>query len=830
MPMPQNTQRATKVTEFESLSNILISSKELPQIDDAVDTVAAAEPKGSSPEVSSSNEHAGNSQVNGNVTSTTAAVADEKNNALNGHAFKRVRKRDGRMAAFDPEHITRAISKAMDAVGEGNEQDARQVTQKVVENIMRHNSNGHAIGIEYIQDEVEKALILDDYARTAKAYILYRNKRAEERAKEVKRVVPDKVKQLHIESQKYFANPLAALVYYRTYSKWMPEEGRRETWVETVDRFMDFMEENLGDKLTLEEYTETRQAILDQDVCPSMRLLWAAGPAARRSNVAAYNCSYLAPTKLQDFGEIMYILMNGVGLGFSVEHENVEQLPQIQMQTGEKLPTHVVDDSKEGWADAFVLGLNTWFSGKDIDFDYSQIRPAGARLNTMGGRASGPKPLIDLIEFSRKKILSKQGRRLRTIDVHDMICKIGDIVVAGGVRRSALISLSDLDDHNMREAKMGQFYLSEPQRSMANNSAVYAQKPSTAEFMSEWMSLIKSQTGERGIFNRGGLEKQLPRRRWQAIKDQRQTGVNPCGEIILRSKQFCNLTSIVVRAKDTAETLERKMKVATLLGTYQSTLTKFEYLSKEWQENCEEERLLGVSITGYYDNALSRDPYILKRLREVSIEVNQHYADRFGINRSTAITTLKPHGNSSQFLDTASGMHPRFAPYYVRRVRISKTDPLLATVRDQGVPCFPEVGQTEENAHTFVLEFPVAAPKGAITKDQVSAIELLQEWKKIKENFTEHNPSVTIYVGEDEWIEVANFLYENWDIVGGLSFLPRSDHVYQLAPYEEISQEEYERRVEAMGEVDFSQLYLYEQKDHTTGAKELACVSGACEI
>lgn len=815
--MTDSASAKDKNNNFESLSNILIMSKDLPDVSQVSQRAETEQP-----EIDS--KAATNGALNGQAV---------KNGSTNGQIdlsnfpYKTVRKRDGRIANFNQTLITQAVLKAMEAAKEGGAKDAWQVT-KIVLNKLAASKNGKVLGIEHIQDEVENALILGDYAKTAKSYIIYRNQRAKGREEE--REVPQKIKDLIKESSKYFKNQLAMLVYYQFYSRWIPQEGRRETWVETIDRFMDFMKENLTDKLTAKEYDEVREGILNQEVCPSMRLLWASGPAARASHVTAYNCSYVAPTQLRDFGEIMYISMCGAGLGFSAEHENVEQLPQIKKQTGEHLGTHAVEDSKEGWSNAFVLGLETWFAGKDIDFDYSKLRPAGARLATMGGRSSGPQPLIELMDFAKNMILSRQGRRLRTIDVHDLICKTGEIVVAGGVRRSALISLSDLDDVAMRDAKKGQFYLTEPQRSMANNSAVYDKKPTAEDFLDEWMSLIKSRTGERGIFNRGGLEKQLPKRRWEAIKDQKQVGVNPCGEIMLRSRQFCNLTSIVVREDDTIENLERKMRLAAILGTYQSTLTNFKYLSKEWKANCEEERLLGISITGYYDNNLIRDAWVLRRLKEVAIDVNREYADRFEINHSTAITCVKPHGNSSQLLDTASGMHPRFAQYYIRRIRISRTDPLFATLKDQGIPYHPEVGQSEENAYTFVMEFPVKAPDNAVTSAQVSALDLLAEWKKLKENFTEHNPSVTIYVGEDEWVNVANFLMENWDIVSGMTFLPRSDHAYKLAPYEEIDKEEYERRAREIGDIDFSQLYAFELEDNTKGAKELACVSGACEI
>ncbi|KKT01184.1 MAG: Ribonucleoside-triphosphate reductase [Candidatus Nomurabacteria bacterium GW2011_GWA2_43_15] len=750
--------------------------------------------------------------------------------------IKSIRRRTGEVVPFDLERVARAVFKAFEVTGEGGEEESQEIAKRVFRMLLDLRSElvnarkgaKFLPTVEMVQDFVEKELMKNSFMDTAKEYILYRNKRSELR--KAFGPVPETVKLAVEESSKYFSSPYSEYIFYQFYSRWVPELGRRETWIETVDRYMAYMKENMEDKLSKAEYEEVRQAILNQDICPSMRLLWSAGKACRQSNVWAYNCSYIAPTCPQDLGEIMYVSMCGAGLGFAVEWENVQQFPQIKKQTKEKPAVHIIDDSKEGWADAFVLGLKAWFDGKDVKFDYSMIRPAGARLETAGGRASGPQPLMDLMEFAKRKILAKQGRRLSNLDMHDIICQIGMIVVAGGVRRSALISLSELEDTEMRDAKKGQFYLTEGQRSMANNSAVYNAKPNAEEFLDEWTALVKSKSGERGIFNRAGLEKQLPARRWEMVKDEKQLGLNPCGEIYLRSKQFCNLTSIVIRPKDTVATLKKKMELATLLGTYQSTLTNFGYLSKKWKENCEEERLLGVSLTGYYDNPIVRSDKVLDTLKADSIETNKKYAKRFGINPSTAITCVKPHGNSGQLLGVGSGMHPWFAPYFIRRVRISHTDTLLRMARDQGVPCLPEVGQSESSATTFVLEFPVKAPEGAIFKDEVSALDLMKEWKRLKEHYVEHNPSATIYVGPDEWIAVGNFVYENWDWVGGLSFLPRSEHVYQLAPYEEITKEEYERRAKAIGKIDFSKLSQYEAADNTTGAKEFACVSGVCEI
>lgn len=766
----------------------------------------------------------------------TKKTAGEKISKGDLAKIKTIRRRSGEVVPFELERIAGAVFKAFEVTGEGGEKESEKIANRVFNTLLdlraklvaEHKGAKFLPTVEIVQDFVENELMKDNFLETAKKYILYRNKRSELRA--ALGPVPEAVKIAVEESSKYFSSPYSEFIFYQFYARWVPELGRRETWIEAIDRYMAFMKENLDGKLTAKEYDDVRTAILNQDICPSMRLLWSAGKACRQSNVWAYNCSYVAPTCTQDLGEIMYISMCGAGLGFAAEWENVQQFPQIKKQIKEKPAIHVVKDSKEGWADAFVLGLDAWFGGKDIKFDYSLIRPAGARLETAGGRASGPQPLMDLMDFARRKILAKQGRRLSNLDMHDIICQIGLIVVAGGVRRSALISLSELEDIDMRDAKKGQFYLSEGQRSMANNSAVYNSKPSAEEFLDEWTALVKSKSGERGIFNRGGLEKQLPARRWDAIKDERQIGLNPCGEIYLRSKQFCNLTSIVIRPKDTVATLKRKMELATLIGTYQSTLTNFGYLSKKWKENCDAERLLGVSLTGYYDNTTIRDDKVLDTLRLYSIEVNKKYAKRFNINQSTAITCVKPHGNSGQLLGVGSGMHPWYAPYFIRRVRISHTDTLLQMARDQGVPCLPEVGQAAASAVTYVLEFPVKAPEGAIFKDQVSALELLKEWKRLKEHFVEHNPSATIYVGPEEWMAVGNFVYENWDVVGGLSFLPRSEHVYQLAPYEAITKEEYEKRLKAIGHIDFSKLSQYEASDNTTGAKEFACVSGVCEI
>lgn len=746
--------------------------------------------------------------------------------------FKQIRKRDGRIVDWDQTRVMGAVKKAMTVAEEGDiMKDPPRVSAEVVRILSKRFPTGHIPQVEEVQDAVEETLISLDFPKTAKSYILYREERSKLRLEN--KTVPDRVKKLVEESRKYFRNNLSEFVYYQTYARWVEEENRRETWIETVDRYVNFMKENLGSKLKEGEYEEIREYILNMKALGSMRLLQFAGKATRSTNVAAYNCSFTAPKEWQDFGEIVYILMCGTGVGFSVEEQTVGLLPIIKRQIGGKISMYVIPDSREGWADALVHGLKTWSSGKDVEFDYSKLRPRGARLKTMGGRSSGPEPLKNLLNFTRERMLACQGRRLKSIDAHDIICKIGETVVAGGVRRSALLSLSDLDDTGMREAKNGQFYLTHPERSMANNSVAYSEKPTMPQFLDEWVNLAKAGSGERGIFNRGSLKEQFPTRRWKIFEPDAQTsGTNPCGEIILKSKEFCNLSEVVARVDDTVDTLMDKVRVATILGTYQATLTDFPYLSEEWKKNCEEEALLGVSITGQWDCPVLRNASVFRKLKEVAVDTNRKYAERFGINRSTAVTCVKPSGNGSQLFDSSSGMHPRHARYYIRRVRIESHNPIFKMLRDSTVPYEPEVGQSKETATTFVVEFPIKAPsaKGTVYKDDLSALEQLNFWKTVKENFTEHNPSTTISVGEDEWLRVGSWVYENWDMIGGLSFLPRSQHVYRLAPYEEITQEKYNELSAKFPEIDFSKLVLYENEDMTEVKKELACVSGVCEV
>lgn len=748
-----------------------------------------------------------------------------------------VRKRDGASAQWERGKIESAVARAFKETGEQG--DAAFVARYVELNLQRVASfqPGFVPSVEQVQDEVERTLMMTGHMTTAKAYIIYREHRAQERAQ--LRAVPMEFRLKVSESRRYFPNALSEFVYYRTYSRWLPDLGRREAWKETVGRYLSFMRERIGDALTGEDYGYCELAMLKMEVMPSMRLMWSAGDAARATNVAAFNCSYVAPQSLADFGEILYVLACGCGVGFSAESRNVQMLPVVGYQRGGAAQPFRIEDSKEGWADALVCGLRAWYEGTDMEFDYSLLRPEGARLRTMGGRSSGPEPLRKLLQFARRLVLSRQGRRLSNLDVHDLVCKIGEVIVSGGVRRSALISLSDLDDVAIRGAKSGPYGSWPKHRELANNSAVYDGWPGDVEFMREWLALMESGTGERGVFNRGDLLDQVPERRarlWDEMgligggRLMAQVGTNPCGEIYLLHKQFCNLTEAVCRRGDSAEDLARKVRVATILGTYQSTLTDFPFLSKEWRDNCERERLLGVSLTGQYDCEAAGDPRVLSRLLEVARATNIEFSERMGIGPSTAITCGKPSGTVSQLVDAASGGHPRFAPFYIRRVRINATDPLYRLLRDQGVPCRPESGQTEATARTFVFDFPVKAPAGARCADEVTAIEQLERWLTVKANFTEHNPSITVYVGADEWYEVGKWVHGNWGDVGGLAFLPREDHAYELAPYERITEEQYDAMVRSFPAVDYALLAAYEQQDETVGSKELACVAGACEL
>lgn len=1039
-------------------------------------------------------------------------------------------KRTGELVTFDERKITSAIAKALAATSECNTQDIVMFSDIIMHEVLQDLKPGEdPVPIELIQDTVEKGLMKKEFFITAKAYILYRNKRSEERAASTIVKSNSDLQKLVAESSSYFNHEIVReFVYYRTYSRWIESKGRREVWSETVDRYMSFMRETLTDKLDENAYHEVREAILKNEVMPSMRLLQFAGDAARRCNVCVYNCSFTAPENFKELAEVIYLSMSGTGVGFSVESKHVDKFPIIKIQSEEK--SHfVVDDSKEGWAESFEYGLQKWYDGEDVVFDYSRLRPAGARLKTMGGRSSGPGPLKELHEFTRELVFKKQGSKLTTLNMHDIICKIGQIVVAGGQRRSALLSLSDLNDHEIRDAKKGNFWSTDSQRCLANNSAVYNTKPSMIEFMHEWLALAESGSGERGIFNRGGLAKMLPQRRLDVLgQDVHNLGPNPCCvsgdtwvlteegafkartlvgkdvklvvngfrlrtkmqangkygffptgvkktfmlitkkgysvvatadhcfliennsqrekwiplsdlkegdrirlskqfssasnadqkwkglggsmedgyhdaindfpvsgsyffsgtvdekyemqstdyyigflkgilissnvpvgsntltysiwynegecgvlipiiqrmlsrlgivstvstkqkslkdstiwkmsitledcglvrfseligddfggklalpvittddifneytdevyiideyeemdvydvtidsppgmkihefcangirahncEINLKPMEFCNLSEVICRPDDTEESLLRKIRVATIIGTYQSTLTKFGYINDRWRLNQEQERLLGVSLTGQWDCPAVRGASIMEKLRDYSIIVNRQYALQFGVAPSTAITAVKPSGTVSQLTNTSSGMHARFAPYYIRRIRISASDPLLRLMKDQGYDVHPEVGQVEPSVTTYVLDFYVKSPEGAICTKDLTGLQQLEYAKMVKLNYTEHNPSVTIYVKEDEWMSDGQWIWDNWETVTGLSFFPRSDHVYQLAPYEEISKEDYEEAIRHVKRVDFSELTKYESSDTTDVKREVACAGGICDL
>lgn len=643
-----------------------------------------------------------------------------------------------------------------------------------------------------------------------------------------------------------FVTPIQELQYYDKYARWNEELGRRETWEETVARVMAFFKSQISKKLTpLPEipWDELEQSMLQLEAMSSMRILQMAGPALERCHVGAYNCAYLPLDSWDAFGELLYVLMQGTGAGFSVEVDYVDTLPRIKRQHGDKPRRYTVPDTTQGWCQALTMGLKAWASGDDIVYDFSRIRPQGAVLKTKGGRASGPEPLRNLLGFARDRLLSHQGKRIDPIDAHDIACYCGFIVQVGGVRRAATISLSDLDDRDMRDAKAGEFWLHNVQRSMANNSVVYHDRPKATTFLEEWIALAKSGTGERGIFNRGGLAGQLPKRR----KKHGQFGINPCGEIVLRPRQFCNLSIAIARADDTIESLVNKVRIATIFGTLQSMLTDFQYLPESWKQNCEEERLLGVDITGQMDCPFLRPGYrpgfglaeaaemdraeTLSILRQVAIDTNKEYAAKLGIPQSAAVTCVKPSGNSSQLFNCSSGLHPRYAKHYIRRLRIGAYTPVGKLLKDSGVPYQPEVGQAYDSATVLVFEFPVASPEGAPTRHDMTALDQLNNWFDWKMNFTEHNPSVTIYVNDWEWPAVGAWVYDHFDSIGGLSFLPKDGGMYQLAPYEEITEKEYKARVKELPAVDFSKLSEYEKEDMTEINREYACSGDkGCEL
>ncbi len=642
--------------------------------------------------------------------------------------------------------------------------------------------------------------------------------------------VPVEIKKAFDEADKYFPTEIQKFQFFDKYSRFNYESMHRETWIETVERSVSYLKELSKNKLPKEEYDRIRKFILEMKATPSMRLLAMAGPAARRTNISIYNCSYLPMDSIDSFVEELIIAMAGCGVGFSVEKQYVNQLPKVEMQTGEILPTFVIADSTEGWAEALRTGLEVWFSGKNIQFDYSLLREAGAPLKVKGGRASGPAPLQKLLEFTRTVILRRQGEKLRPIDAHDIACMVGEAIVSGGVRRTALISLFDWDDEEMMNCKNGDNIVGNEQRWMANNSVVWHDNITQEKLLKQMFYMIDGQRGEPGIFSRHNANKIKPARRKEAI-----FGTNPCGEINLRPYEFCNLSICIAREDDTLESLKEKVEVATIIGTIQSMGTNFPGLRDIWRQNCEEERLLGVDINGQLDCPLLRPtnpdlPQVLKELKNHAVETNKKFAQFLGINQSAAVTCVKPSGNSSQLFNCSSGIHARHFPYYVRNIRVQAQSPLKKLLDDQGVPMDPENGQTTENATAYVLHFPVKSPDGAIIREQMSAIDQCEFWLINKLYWTEHNPSVTITYKPEEVIDLIKWVADHREVIGGMSFLPADDAKYSQMPYEEITAEEYELLVNNFPHIDFSQLYLYEKEDFTTTAQELACVNGACEI
>jgi ribonucleoside-triphosphate reductase len=626
----------------------------------------------------------------------------------------------------------------------------------------------------------------------------------------------------------YLPTDYQSFIHTSRYARYVDGKGR-ESWSETVGRYMDnIVRPVLGNDSYVNQIEE---AILNLEVMPSMRAMMTAGPALTRDNTAGYNCSYLPVDDPKSFDEAMFILLCGTGVGFSVERQYVQKLPEVPEELFDSETTIVVKDSKEGWAKAYRQLIALLYSGEIPQWDIGLVRPAGARLKTFGGRASGPAPLVDLFNFTIKVFKDAQGRKLSSIECHDIMCKIGEVVVVGGVRRSAMISLSNLSDDRMRHAKSGAWWENNPQRALANNSVAYTEKPDALSFMREWMALVESGSGERGIFNREASRKQAAK--FGRRDDGYEFGTNPCSEIILRPYQFCNLTEVVVRATDTIDDLERKVRMATILGTIQSTYTKFPYLRKVWQRNTEEERLLGVSLTGIMDNPLLTSKNVglsktLEHLRSVAVVTNHELADRLGIQQSAAITCVKPSGTVSQLVDSASGIHARHSDYYIRTVRGDNKDPLTQFMKDQGIPNEPDVFKPDQ---TTVFSFPVKAPAGAVVTADMTAIEQLETWLMYQRHWCEHKPSVTINVRKDEWFEVGAFVYKHFDEMSGVSFLPYNEHTYQQAPYQEVGKSEYEEMLSLMPEkIDWELLSEYEQEDNTAGSQTLACSGDSCEI
>jgi ribonucleoside-triphosphate reductase len=761
--------------------------------------------------------HRLNSKANGNGNGHKANALD-----LDAPVVmpKTIVKRDGRVVPFEIERIENALARCFASFGRTPGTSIADLA-KQVGNIVAAKYDEPTV--ENVQDIVEMVLQAAGEFEAAKRYILYRAEHAKLRAE---RPIPEAVRAAFADSDRYFPTDLQKFQFYDKYSRFNYDLGRRETWIETVDRSVDFLRELAGDRLPRATYERIRAGILEMRAMPSMRLLAMAGAAARRNNIAIYNCSYMPVDSIDSFIEALIISMSGCGVGYSVERKYVENFPRIKRQTGKEPKYYIVEDSAEGWADALRFGLERWFEGGDVKFDLGLLRPAGAPLRTKGGRASGPEPLRKMFEFMRARILARQGSFLRPIDAHDLMCAVGSAAVSGGVRRTAMISLFDYDDAEMRHAKDGDFERDNSQRWNANNSAVLPRGGLTQiEFAQFFLDMVKGGRGEPGIFNRESALRLKPERRKDA-----EFGTNPCGEIVLRPFQFCNLSVAVARQNDTYETLKDKVELATIIGTIQSLATHFPGLRQQWRDNCDEERLLGVDINGQLDSPIAQDANVQRALREIAIETNRVVAQQLGINQSAAVTCVKPSGNSSQLLNCSSGIHARWSPYYIRNVRVAAHSPVYKVMRDAGAPMDPENGQTPDDANTWVVHFPVKSPDGAITRKDRTAIQQCEYWLQNKLNWTEHNPSVTITYQPHEVLDLMKWVWEHIDYLGGITFLPAFDAMYDQMPYVEIDQAEYEKLAAHFPAIDFSKLYRYEEEDLTNAAQELACLAGVCDV
>jgi ribonucleoside-triphosphate reductase (thioredoxin) len=741
-------------------------------------------------------------------------------------------KRDGRVVPFDRERIADALRRCFAGLGRQAtaEDDVQDLTDRVVNIVGAKIADGWQVTVEGVQDIVEMVLQAGGEYTAAKHYILYRADHAKQRAD---RPIPVEVQEAFDLDARFFPTPLQRFMFYDKYSRFSYEHGRRETYIEAVDRVMaQFRRLTSGyGALDGEIYERVRRGILEMRAMPSMRLLSMAGPAFERDNATQYNCTFLPIDGIEAWCEAMWLSMAGCGVGFSVEGDYVDQFPRVQRQRAQARMIHVVEDSSEGWCEALRIGCEAWFAGDDVAFNYSLIRPRGAILRIKGGRASGHEPLQRLLDFARARILSRQGTTLRPIDAHDIACAVGGAAVSGGVRRTAMISIFDYDDQAMMTAKSGDFERDNSQRWNANNSTVWPDLDSLdqEQFIGQFMEMVGSGRGEPGIFSRQSAREHVPERR----DNTQRFGLNPCGEIILRPWGMCNLTTVVARSGDTLDTLREKVELAAIMGTLQSLGTHFPYLRPQWKQNCEEERLLGVSIGGQMDTDLLHGKdgaEVMRQLRATAVAANAAIAQRLGINRSAAVTCVKPDGNSSQLLDMASGLHARWSPYYIRNVRVSATSALAKVMRDSGAPMEPENGDDPINPHTWVISFPVKAPEGAVFRNDRTAVEQCEFWLRNKLNWTEHNPSVTITYHPHEVIDLMKWVWDHRDKIGGMAFLPTFGAKYAQMPYIECDQETYEKAKREFPEIDFSKVYRHESEDWTTASQEVACATGLCEV